>query len=190
MTDETIDSKFVPLQSLVLGTTPYAYIDDARFTAFSPSSKASFPSISAASQASIQPAIGLDMLPVSAPQVTQKGTGDSNSASESSEGVFPQASHLAEAVPRSPESAAKRAVVKNRLPNTTLQVDLRTLNLHLALRTFEVIACAEAMWEWVLEFQASPPKIYASWDTGDPVEKTIAELSRSEFDALLTQFNL
>ena len=41
----------------------------------------------------------------------------------------------------------------SRLPNAQLHLNLKTLNLHLALRTEEVLACSETMWEWVLEEQ-------------------------------------
>ncbi|TDL17246.1 hypothetical protein BD410DRAFT_580873 [Rickenella mellea] len=42
----------------------------------------------------------------------------------------------------------------NSLPNQTLAFDLKSLNLHLSARVQEVLACAEAMWDWVLEHQA------------------------------------
>ncbi|KAJ6605681.1 hypothetical protein B0H10DRAFT_2076669 [Mycena sp. CBHHK59/15] len=42
-----------------------------------------------------------------------------------------------------------------RLPNATLNIDMRSLNMHLAVRTTEVLACAESMWEWVVSFQKS-----------------------------------
>jgi hypothetical protein len=213
LADETTDSRFVSVQSLASGTTPYAYFDDSRFTGFSPSSKASFPSI-LASQASIQAALE--------PHMTQDGlqkceTPNPHGSSVSSGEHLQQPSlsapecQSARAAPHGPEPVAKRSVIKNRFPNNTLQVDIQTLNLHLALRTFEILACAEAMWEWVLEFQGeqvkrkgagrvrsasrvddSPPKIHSPslGQIADPVKSAIAELSRSEFDALLIQFNL
>jgi hypothetical protein len=108
---------------------------------------------------------------------------------------------------QTPELEAALATFKIRLPNTTLQIDLRTLNLHLALRTLEILACAEAMWEWVLEFQVEQAKEkengrLRSGSVGgslqpskggqpmDPPMVVIAELTRPEFDGLLTQFNL
>jgi len=158
------------------------------------------------------------MLPASAPlgQPQDYETHDTNVATKASASLHPSPptaasnSQSVEATPRIPKPAAPRPHFKNRLPNTTLQVDLRTLNLHLALRTSEVLACAEAMWEWVLEFQqqrltrreigrarsvsigGEPLKLHTSLggETADPVKNTIAELSRSEFDALLIQFNL
>lgn len=42
----------------------------------------------------------------------------------------------------------------NMLPNQNIEMDLRTLNLHLHARVAEVLACAESMWEWIVEFQA------------------------------------
>ncbi|EIN12409.1 hypothetical protein PUNSTDRAFT_124275 [Punctularia strigosozonata HHB-11173 SS5] len=41
----------------------------------------------------------------------------------------------------------------NRLPNKRLEIDLRSLNLHLHLRSTEVLACAEGMWDWVVAYQ-------------------------------------
>lgn len=59
----------------------------------------------------------------------------------------------AEAVSASRAAAIATARRKSRLPNTTLNIDLRTLNLHLALRAAEILACSESMWEWVVEYQ-------------------------------------
>ena len=42
----------------------------------------------------------------------------------------------------------------NLLPNRTLNIDLRSLNIHLLLRVREVLACSESMWEWLEEYQA------------------------------------
>lgn len=106
------------------------------------------------------------------------------------------------------ELATALATFKIRLPNSTLRMDVRTLNLHLALRTLEILACAEAMWEWVLESQAGEPNekennrlrsgsvggsSSSTLQCGQPADPTriaIAELTRAEFDGLLTQFNL
>jgi len=40
------------------------------------------------------------------------------------------------------------------LPNGVLNIDLRSLNVHLLLRAREVLACSETMWEWLEEYQA------------------------------------
>ncbi|KIO02665.1 hypothetical protein M404DRAFT_638821 [Pisolithus tinctorius Marx 270] len=68
-----------------------------------------------------------------------------------------------------------------------MEVDLRTLNLHLAIRVKEILGCAEAMWDWVVEYQTKteegerePGGVYA----------IISELSRAEFDELLAKFEL
>jgi hypothetical protein len=108
------------------------------------------------------------------------------------------------------ELAASLATFKIRLPNTKFQLDLRTLNLHLAQRTSEILACAEAMWDWVLEYQAeikrqkkngrvrassmgrmsSMVQFSQGGQALDSTKTTISELTRPEFDGLLTQFNL
>jgi len=43
----------------------------------------------------------------------------------------------------------------NMLPNKRIEIDLRSLNLHLRARVAEVLACAESMWDWVRDFQRS-----------------------------------
>ncbi|KAK0210837.1 hypothetical protein DFS33DRAFT_1406259, partial [Desarmillaria ectypa] len=101
----------------------------------------------------------------------------------------------------------------NRLPNTKLHIDLRTLNLHLALRTAEILGCSEAMWEWVLEYQreacrkrqdsdATSKKRSRSVDAirhlreatvkqdpNDP-KAMIEDMTREEFEALLVRFDM
>ncbi|KAK0459813.1 uncharacterized protein EV420DRAFT_1268944, partial [Desarmillaria tabescens] len=101
----------------------------------------------------------------------------------------------------------------NRLPNTKLHIDLRTLNLHLAVRTAEILGCSEAMWEWVLEYQhearrkrrdsdAASKKRSRSVDAirhlreatveqdpNDP-KAMIEDMTREEFEALLVRFDM
>jgi len=95
----------------------------------------------------------------------------------------------------------------SRLPNTTLNIDLRTLNLHLALRAKEIIACSESMWEWVLESQANAlaeaegrdrSGSIGSYTVGDSASTTslnlarnvILEMTRDDFDLLLNNFEM
>jgi len=97
----------------------------------------------------------------------------------------------------------------SRLPNTTLNIDLRTLNLHLALRAKEVIACSESMWEWVLEYQDSAlaqsdgrnrsgsvgaymggVDVAASNSSLDLTKNVILEMTRDDFDLLLNNFEM
>jgi hypothetical protein len=96
----------------------------------------------------------------------------------------------------------------NTLPNRRLMFDLQSLNLHLSIRVTEILACAEAMWEWVCEFQDSQgphrgrqPYIHkenALSRNVHPGEMTgthrfrneLKGLSRAEFDVLLTRFDL
>ena len=88
--------------------------------------------------------------------------------------------------------AAKRM---SRLPTTTLNADLRTLNLHLAIRAKEIVACSESMWEWVEQFQresaASVPNLNApnNWSL-DMARCAILEMTREDFDLLLNNFML
>ncbi|KAF7422414.1 hypothetical protein PC9H_010570 [Pleurotus ostreatus] len=98
---------------------------------------------------------------------------------------------------RDPSSAGTRAAAMfssmhhSRLPNKTLNLDLRSLNLHLAIRTSEVLACAEAMWEWVLEYQSQDKKPQLL--SGSPKSVDVAaltDLAREDFDYLLSRFDM
>ena len=87
--------------------------------------------------------------------------------------------------------AAKRVT---RLPTTTtLNADLRTINQHLALRTKEIIACSESMWEWVEQFQresASIPKQNTlNWSL-DLTRCAILDMNRDDFDILMMNFTM
>ena len=96
----------------------------------------------------------------------------------------------------------------NTLPNQRLKFDLQSLNLHLSTRVTEILACAEAMWEWLCEFQDSQrphrgqqPHIHKEHSllrNVHPAERIgtrkfsneLTGLSRPEFDVLLTRFEL
>ncbi|KAF4577322.1 hypothetical protein EYR40_009319 [Pleurotus pulmonarius] len=98
---------------------------------------------------------------------------------------------------RDPSSAGTRAAAMfssmhhSRLPNKTLNLDLRSLNLHLAIRTSEVLACAEAMWEWVLEYQSQEKKPQLLSDSPKSVDvSALSDLAREDFDYLLSRFDM
>jgi hypothetical protein len=92
------------------------------------------------------------------------------------------------------------------LPDRTLNTDIRTLNLHLALRAKEIVACSEPMWEWVQEYQFKQPKprfrsdsievaLLGSTrafkgDSSDLVKGAILEMTRFDFDQILINFQL
>ena len=93
----------------------------------------------------------------------------------------------------------------NPLPNKTINFDPRSLNLLLALRVQEVLACAEPMWDWVVDFQDSvtrSAKTIGPRRTSDhitfassrrrrhPKQDALMELTREQFDELLTRFEL
>jgi hypothetical protein len=95
------------------------------------------------------------------------------------------------------------------LPNRALNIDLRTLNLHLALRAKEIIACSEPMWEWVEDYQAKnqnnrKPRFRSDSietallgstlmngrDYDDLTKNFISEMTRDDFDQLLNYFQM
>ncbi|KAH9933217.1 uncharacterized protein BXZ73DRAFT_46467, partial [Epithele typhae] len=107
----------------------------------------------------------------------------------------------------SPSTASRRLSAldasRNPLPNQTVNFDPRTLNLHLALRVSEVLACAEPMWDWVVDFQeceVRPGKHTQQIRDASvssrglrrrhPMQAELMALTRMEFDALLTRFDL
>lgn len=177
---DTGSSRFIGNIGLLLGTSSYVYLDDAQFAAFSPSTKASFP----ASGTPGSPPAGL-------PWMMLDDAPDPDAVVKALEGL------PAGPVPSSDEApshmqllAASLANFKTRLPNPELRMDLRTLNLHLALRTSEILACAEAMWEWVVAFQRERGRPKLGRQLAESVKSTIAELDRADFDALLSQFDM
>lgn len=99
------------------------------------------------------------------------------------------------------------------MPNTALNFDLKTLNMHLHLRTVDILECSESMWEWVLRYQADlakkktlhgshagqrirPMQSEASLESTastapvDPVMNGIAELTREDYEILLANFEM
>ncbi len=104
----------------------------------------------------------------------------------------------------------------SRLPNPILNIDLKTLNMHLYLRTMDILGCSEPMWDWVVQYQrdfegknlngfgahgTAPggtirPTSNASLSTMTSVDSMhsvmngIAEMTRDDFEALLSNFEL
>ncbi|KAJ7695643.1 hypothetical protein B0H17DRAFT_1054971 [Mycena rosella] len=187
--DESItdENRSLNMKDLLKRESRYITLDDARMSAFSPSNRSSFPALS--------PLRSSAGLPVLDPPVPSGVLGD----------VHPTAS--AKLPFRPPEA-------KNRLPNATLNIDVRSLNMHLALRTAEVLACSESMWEWVISYQKSfqaeraagrpragslatelvPHTSRLPLATTDPVtdafKSAVLELTREDFDGLLVTFEM
>ena len=154
------ENRFLNIRGLLQRGSQYITLDDRWIYAFSPSSKATFPS------------------------ATSAPTGKVRNGS--------------------------------RLPNTTMNFDLKSLNLHLALRASEILACSESMWEWVLEHQGramdhkgnnsvigrvksgsmdapsqkSVPSFSSSRNSSESVRNSLLELTREDFNALLSNFEM
>ncbi|KAF8889986.1 hypothetical protein CPB84DRAFT_1785092 [Gymnopilus junonius] len=111
----------------------------------------------------------------------------------------------------SKESQSSKLRNVSMLPNQNLNIDIRTLNLHLALRAKEIIACSESMWEWVQEYQAevaNDPSRNSRFRSGsiegfmvgadpaasgsslDLTHNAILEMTRDDFDHLLNNFEM
>ena len=96
------------------------------------------------------------------------------------------------------------------LPNQNIAFDIRTLNLHLKARVEEVLACTEAMWEWITEYQTQErarPRQYtkngilmdahahmphSARQNGDDVRvwDMIATMTRADFETRLSWFDM
>lgn len=133
-------------------------LDEARSSAFSPSTHASFP---AKSQPKSNP--GSPLLP-----------GQQDDA------------------PRSMTELSLDQIRPSRLPNKQLDLDLRSLNLHLSLRATEILSCAEGMWDWIKGYQQHiRAKVAAGVEVDlDAEHKRLAKLRRDEFELLLLWFEL
>ncbi|ESK90438.1 hypothetical protein Moror_13607 [Moniliophthora roreri MCA 2997] len=132
--DDFNKPNFVSIQSLIQGTSPYISLDESRPSAFSPSSRATFPKTPPPSNA-----MGLSLSMEHIQTYNENMTTDSQTMSPNS--------------PKTSPFLVSASMLQNRLPNKTLNVDLRSLNLHLLARVSEILACSESMWEWVVEYQ-------------------------------------
>ncbi|KAI0036507.1 hypothetical protein K488DRAFT_81951 [Vararia minispora EC-137] len=90
-----------------------------------------------------------------------------------------------------PLSAPEEGSV-NRLPNKTLAFDLQSLNLHLSTRVTEIIACREAMWEWVGRWRETRRGRRGREREREPgpFGPELLEMTRADFDALLRRFEM
>ncbi|KAJ7784467.1 hypothetical protein B0H16DRAFT_298953 [Mycena metata] len=171
------ENRWVNTSDLLKRESRYILIDNARMSAYSPASRASFPAMSP-----VRAPTGLP--PVDSP------------AAPSLLPANPNTNANAKPPARNPEH-------QNRLPNATFNIDVRSLNMHLALRTAEIIACAESMWEWVVSYQTSErvrggrpragslasesvphsSRIAAHNPAKDGFKSAVLELTREDFDS-------
>ncbi|KAH8825226.1 hypothetical protein DL96DRAFT_1712246 [Flagelloscypha sp. PMI_526] len=102
------------------------------------------------------------------------------------------------------EAIGKR--LRDLLPHGTINLDLRTLNLHLKVRTAEILGCGESMWEWVVWYQRETRSrkrtstIGSSqqrmddgggpWHRLEEYHQEVVDMTREDFDKLLTRFEL
>ncbi|TFY83030.1 hypothetical protein EWM64_g986 [Hericium alpestre] len=192
----TSESTFVSGNQILRQTQSYVVLDETRLPAVSPAHrKASLASSTgSAPQSPVQVQKAFQFPPVSNEPPTSRENGSHHS-------------------PLSPGDAYAAAALTNHLPNKKLNIDLKSLRMHLSARVTEVLACAETMWEWV-QREKEKAKAREMAQNGDK-DKTITErdweraerrtsslmeaeaqrkdvlaLVRSDFDALLTRFEL
>ncbi|KAK7048448.1 Methyltransf-25 domain-containing protein [Favolaschia claudopus] len=175
------EPRWVNTKDLLKRESRYIVLDETRRSAYSPAARSSFPAMSP-----VRPLSGLP---------------DVDAPTESKEHPHPPPKMLP--IYRTPEG-------QNRLPNNTFNIDVRTLNMHLALRVAEIVACTESMWEWVASYQANsrvagrpragslatevPPRASRIFVKSDPAtdafKSAVLDLTREDFDDLLVRFEL
>jgi len=177
---------FIDVPDLISGSRLYARTDMARYTAHGPRSI-------------FQP----NRFQVGQPHASAERTAHGSQGKEGG------------AVSQTRGTSAVKDPVKDRLHIDSIKFDMRTLNLQLSLRVQEVLACSEAMWDFVLDYQkahsppaepAQNPKGRFSRQNSDagpfaprPVkphsvpgsmEDMLMDLTRPKFDLLLSRFKL
>lgn len=161
------------------GTSQFLTLDHSRMDAFSPSPHAAFPS------------------PI------QKTSGQSRIRRQTTDGTRPQEGTVA--FPQSAQDSFPKSAT--RLPNRNFEFDIGLLNLHLLLRVEEILGCAEAMWDYVLDYQeihapprlpylkGPPPRVLvhpriSKRPADEPMHGILMDLTRHDFDTLLSRFGL
>lgn len=127
-----------------------------------------------------------------------------NAFSPSARASFPLPQGGTSGGPQSPPQSPTGDMRLNRLPNARLDIEVSSLNIHLSLRVHEVMACAEAMWDFVKEYQQlyasravlnGVPQLLARGSkrmqmAPEPIHTSLVQMSRIDFNALLSHFEL
>ena len=81
---------------------------------------------------------------------------------------------------------ALRLSESNRLPNKSWNFDMNTLNMHLSARVAEVLACAEEMWEFIVECRQRRK----SAGRQSPAIAALANVNREEWEDCLARYRM
>lgn len=168
--DPSEADRVITEKGLMRHASPYAGLDNTRSAGLSPNTKPVLPNIATVGAGSVYPSVPM-------------------SASRSS---------FIARISQQQQEVAKKLI--ELLPHGVVNLDLRTLNLHLRVRTAEILGCSESMWEWVEYYQrqvrlSRRASIAAENSTWRPLPKLkgheeLVDLSREEFDALLSRFEM
>lgn len=196
---------------------PFVTLDDSRYSAFSPSPRAAFPT-SLSRQPSLTRRNGSNRV----------GTETEEPPPLPNHSHFQQSQHLLHSPSLSSPSHSQSQSQNHsqhpvdmrvpRLPNKKMDFDVGSLNLHLTLKVNEVLACSEAMWDYVLDYQKKhkppppqphyyhPPVPYATTldhyskrapqqkpqapRVDEPFHTALMEMTRMKFNTMLDWFEL
>jgi len=81
---------------------------------------------------------------------------------------------------------AQRLSESNHLPNKSWNFDISSLNMHLSARVTEVLACAEEMWEFIVECRRNRK----SAGRRSPAVAALADVSREEWQDCLARYRM
>ncbi|KAJ3715384.1 hypothetical protein C8R42DRAFT_631982 [Lentinula raphanica] len=199
---EDATGHWVNMKQIVKRESPYIIYDDLRISAVSPSTRASILSPKKRPKPSSSTSTSVAQL--------EPGKDDYSAA------THPRFIKDGVDMPRGTSNHKPVHDLRFRLPNTTLNIDIRSLNLHLALRVTEILACSETMWEWVLEYQeqervrsnrrlqetkhrtrsrsigplrpSSRDKTFVSESIDERLKTVLVDMTREDFDDMLRRF--
>ncbi|KDQ62491.1 hypothetical protein JAAARDRAFT_170906 [Jaapia argillacea MUCL 33604] len=177
-------STYVGTKEVMRKTQPYVTVDSTRTSALSPTTRASI-------LAPLNDPRGSTLFQPRTSSTDEEAS--LNSASlDISETLM--SSYLFEGSTPGLYNRTSPFVKGNRLPNKTFNFDLQSLQLHLSTRVSEILACREAMWDWVLDYQlaarSSSPKRRRQSGIEDEAKRDLIQLTRGDFEELLMYFEL
>ncbi|KAI0081651.1 hypothetical protein K474DRAFT_1258092 [Panus rudis PR-1116 ss-1] len=170
----------VSLEQLIVRSNPFVTLDESRFSAISPAQVPSSPKFRSPRSQDAPPSDFASTI----------NNAPSHLASE-------QSQHQALRRTRS-----KSDIKLYQLPNKQLEFDVSSLNVHLSLRVHEVMACAEAMWDLVIEYRrvygdklpkhtsGYSPRMFSRVPSKapEPIHTALLHMERWDFNVLLEWF--
>ncbi|EPQ54467.1 hypothetical protein GLOTRDRAFT_121617 [Gloeophyllum trabeum ATCC 11539] len=184
-------STYLSSEELDRRTQPYVNVDSARRIALAPSTRASILVSDDPEHPSVFSAPPPSAFHPPGPEQYDADSTPSDSAIDLSSTLGVEFAFDSPSI--SPSQSHSHLRRRSQLPNKTFNFDLQSLNLHLAARVAEIVACSESMWSWLVEYQESSRDSTVRQGksaSDDDIKQALLSLTRSEFDNLINQFEL